>query len=836
LPLIRHCLWDACEGSYPYAELVSVGGDTLWGTTSQGGAGDHGTIFKIDTSSANLTTVVEFTDNGLTNKGRFPSAKLTSVGAGILWGTTAGGGASGQGTVFKVNTSTGALTTLVEFTGDGATNKGAQPLAELVNDGLGYIWGTTLNGGGFYGTVFKVNAISGALTTLVEFTGSGSQSNTGAYPDKGTLLKHIDGHFYGTTSDGGPDGGGTIFRLRRGPKAVTLASSARTGTAAMLNGTVNPNSDGNTSVSFKYGTSPTLVGASTVSGSNVSNGGVVSSVSSPISGLTVGTTYYYRILASNAGNEVTQQGDILSFVAADATTQTPVMTSPATNAVTKSPVSVAFDLPEVAANGTLTLGFTGSAARTLVLGSSQGTAGPHSFSFNPANPTATAAIVSISGGTTLPDGVYTVTLSYQDVLSNPAATISSSNVRIDTTPPTFSLPSNITVMATSAAGANVAYSANALDTGGSGISISNFAPASASTFPLGLTTVNASATDTAGNAASGSFTVTVQNNAPTISNILDRSVVQNESTGAVGFTAGDVETALNSLSITGSSSNTSLVPDTNIMFGGSGANRTVTVTPAANQKGTTIITLTVSDGELSASDSFLLTVNAPEIVVEQPTGTGIQDGAAETSFGNVVVPASSLPVTYTVRNTGSSSLSGLILTKDGSHSADFLLSGLGAATLAPGAITTFTVTFKPTASGERSAGLHIGSNDTDENPFDIALIGTGQEPPVFTAQPQSQIVLLGQTANFNPTVTGDPVITYQWKKGTANIAIATADEFTIPVTKAADAAAYSVVADNPIGPRGSVASMEIPCALLRFAASFVGPPHFLMSFPSSVNS
>jgi uncharacterized repeat protein (TIGR03803 family) len=798
------------KGANPSAELINDGVGYFWGATDSGGIDSQGTIFKINASNGQMTTLFEFTGSGANINGRLPASGLTKDSSGFIWGTTMYGGASNNGTVFKMNASTGALTTMAEFTGKSGLNVGANPTAKLANDGAGFLWGTTEVGGAFglndgYGTVFKVNALTGELTTLFEFNDpefyhGSTNPSSGSFPRSGALIKHTDGNFYGTTSAGGPGGRGNVFRLRRGPKAVTQPVSERTGTKATLNASVNPNDDGNTAVNYQYGTSSTLSGATTVSAGTVVNTSSVSQVSLQISGLVVGTTYYYRVLANNSGNEVIQQGDILSFVAADVTTEKPEMSLPATSTITKSPVSLAFNLPEAAANGALTLGFTGSATRTLVLASSQGAAGAHSFSFNPANPTATAAIVSISGGTTLPDGVYTVTLSYQDVLSNPAATISSSNVRIDTTPPTFSLPTNITVMATSAAGANVAYSANALDTGGSGISISNFAPASSSTFSLGLTTVNASATDIAGNTASGSFSVTVQNNAPTISNVLDYSVVQNETAEITDLTVGDVETALNSLLITGSSSNTSLVPNTNIIFGGSGANRTATITPVVNKSGTTTITVTISDGEMSASDSFLVTVLGPEIEIERSAGTSLQDGATSTNFNNVVVPASSQPVTYTVRNTGTSSLSGLILTKDGSHSADFLLSGLGAATLAPGAITTFTVTFKPTASGERSAGLHIGSNDTDENPFDIALIGTGQEPPVFTAQPQSQIVLLGQSANFNPTVTGDPVITYQWKKGTANIANATADEFTIPVTKAADAAAYSVVADNPVGP------------------------------------
>ena len=67
---------------------------------------------------------------------------------------------------------------------------------------------------------------------------------------------------------------------------------------------------------------------------------------------------------------------------------------------------------------------------------------------------------------------------------------------------------------------------------------------------------------------------------------------------------GDVETAAGSLTVSGSSSNPTLVPNGNIVFGGSGANRTVTVTPAANQTGTATITVTVSDGAVECERQF----------------------------------------------------------------------------------------------------------------------------------------------------------------------------------------------------------------------------------------
>jgi hypothetical protein len=75
--------------------------------------------------------------------------------------------------------------------------------------------------------------------------------------------------------------------------------------------------------------------------------------------------------------------------------------------------------------------------------------------------------------------------------------------------------------------------------------------------------------------------------------------------------------------VTGASSNTTLVPLANIVFGGSGANRTVTVTPAANQFGTANITVTVQDADGgSAQEIFQLAVTS---VNDLPTISEIAD-------------------------------------------------------------------------------------------------------------------------------------------------------------------------------------------------------------------
>ena len=115
----------------------------------------------------------------------------------------------------------------------------------------------------------------------------------------------------------------------------------------------------------------------------------------------------------------------------------------------------------------------------------------------------------------------------------------------------------------------------------------------------------------------------------------------------------------------------------------------------------------------------------PEIAVEQPVGTDLTDGAAVVGCGSLALGQSSGALGITLKNSGTANLSGLVVTKDGDHAADFTVGALGATTLAPGQATTFSVTFAPGAAGSRSAAVHIASNDANENPFDIALTGTG---------------------------------------------------------------------------------------------------------------
>ncbi len=110
------------------------------------------------------------------------------------------------------------------------------------------------------------------------------------------------------------------------------------------------------------------------------------------------------------------------------------------------------------------------------------------------------------------------------------------------------------------------------------------------------------------------------NTPPTISSIPDQTILQGTSTGPIPFTVGDAEVAAANLQLSAASSNPGLIPVGNIVFGGYGTDRTVTVTPATGQTGTATITVTVNDGPNNTSTSFLVTVN-PGTATPTPTPT-----------------------------------------------------------------------------------------------------------------------------------------------------------------------------------------------------------------------
>ena len=204
----------------PYAPLVAGPDGMLYGTTSQGGNGDYGTVFKVKPNGTGYTNLVNFYSF---SDGANPSGGLVLTN-GMLYGTTTAGGDGGNGTVFAVTTNGTGFTVLWTFS-EGATNlqgnltnaDGADPEAGLVLSG-GMLFGTTYSGGiGGNGTVFALGTNGASFTVLKSFSaggynGSGVYINAdGANPEAGLLL--LGTNLYGAAYGGGLAGSGTLFRL-----------------------------------------------------------------------------------------------------------------------------------------------------------------------------------------------------------------------------------------------------------------------------------------------------------------------------------------------------------------------------------------------------------------------------------------------------------------------------------------------------------------------------------------------------------------------------------------------------------------------------------------------
>jgi uncharacterized repeat protein (TIGR03803 family) len=243
--------FDSLDGQSPRAGLVQGTSGDFYGTTSMGGAHGScdygngcGTVFKI-TAGGMLTTLYSFRYGG--KDGRFPIGALVQGADGNFYGTTAGGGANGWGTVFRI-TPSGKLATLYAFCSKSHCADGGQPEAALFQGTDGIFYGTTYVGGrkadgcaSGCGTVFKITP-SGTLTTLHTFA---AYPTDGAYP-AATMVQDTNGTFYGTTLAGGASnscafepGCGTVFSLSvgLGPFVETNPMSGPVGKRVKILGT-----------------------------------------------------------------------------------------------------------------------------------------------------------------------------------------------------------------------------------------------------------------------------------------------------------------------------------------------------------------------------------------------------------------------------------------------------------------------------------------------------------------------------------------------------------------------------------------------------------------------
>jgi uncharacterized repeat protein (TIGR03803 family) len=183
-------------GYQPHSGVLFDSTGNMFGTTAAGGADDSGTVYELVQSGGSWTQRVLYSFTGQSD-GYHPIGALIQDGAGNLYGSTAGGGSGGGGTVFELS-----------LVGDNWTYKlihslsgNGGPVAALSMDGLGNLYGTTETGGIFgFGNVFKLTQSNGdwTYTSLHDFANRAD----GAYPISNVVIDTA-GNLYGTASSGG---------------------------------------------------------------------------------------------------------------------------------------------------------------------------------------------------------------------------------------------------------------------------------------------------------------------------------------------------------------------------------------------------------------------------------------------------------------------------------------------------------------------------------------------------------------------------------------------------------------------------------------------------------
>ena len=197
------------DGGSPLGRLIFDSSGNLYGTTEQGGAYNEGTVFELSPAGDKWNEKVLHSFGG-GNDLNTPFAAVTFDANGNLYGTASGGGTSRKGGVFELKQSGGEWHERVihRFTG----SDGSGPTCDLLWDSAGNLYGTTQNGGtSIFGVVFELMPSSGGNWTesvLYHFTGA----SDGAFPAAG-LIFDAAGNLYGTTQECTQECDGTVFQL-----------------------------------------------------------------------------------------------------------------------------------------------------------------------------------------------------------------------------------------------------------------------------------------------------------------------------------------------------------------------------------------------------------------------------------------------------------------------------------------------------------------------------------------------------------------------------------------------------------------------------------------------
>ncbi len=218
---ILHTFTGESDGAHPEAGLIRDAAGNLYGTTSAGGASQSGVVFKLSPTSKGtwrLNTLHSFAGSA---DGQTPIASLLLDSMGNLFGTTQFGGNFGDGAVFELSPAPqGKWNYLVLFSFN--NTNGAQPASSLIFDASGNLYGTTLAGGASapVGVIYKLSPSTGGswIQNVIYDAGVSGTAAPGT-----SLIFDAHGNLYGTVAQGGNFSDGAVFRLSPGASGWTTA-------------------------------------------------------------------------------------------------------------------------------------------------------------------------------------------------------------------------------------------------------------------------------------------------------------------------------------------------------------------------------------------------------------------------------------------------------------------------------------------------------------------------------------------------------------------------------------------------------------------------------------
>ncbi len=203
---VIHSFGTGTDGAQPIGGVVLDSAGNVYGTTSLGGADGNGTVFEAQRSGKTWTESVLYSFTGGSD-GINPPAGVSLDTHGNLFGTTSFGGAYGVGVVYELSPSSSGWTETILYNFQGL-NDGQNPVGGVVVDRAGNLYGTTFDGGvNGGGTVYELSPSSGGWTFTVLY------SFTGGYGGPYNKLTLAKGDIYGFTNAEGANGLGSVFKL-----------------------------------------------------------------------------------------------------------------------------------------------------------------------------------------------------------------------------------------------------------------------------------------------------------------------------------------------------------------------------------------------------------------------------------------------------------------------------------------------------------------------------------------------------------------------------------------------------------------------------------------------